>query len=157
MVLAMFRPLGTFALATFGFALLTELGLLPGTWAFLIWPFADRPVFPRLGDLDSRRACDANDKYVLNLQSILIDVDKKPFGPESSRRAPLTAIQNIEFDVSFIESILGYGDVIIETAGGGGKFTFNHVPDRRGVQATINDYLDSRQEARPGATVQGGT
>jgi hypothetical protein len=81
-----------------------------------------------------------NDKFILNIREI-VDVDKKPFGPESSRRAPLSAIQNIEFDVSLIEGILGYGDVIITTAGGGGKFTFEHVPDPRGVQATINNYL----------------
>ena len=62
-------------------------------------------------------------------------------GPESSRRAPIGAIQNIEFDVSFFEGLLGYGDVIITTAGGAGKFTFDHVPDPRGVQATINNYL----------------
>jgi hypothetical protein len=81
-----------------------------------------------------------NDKFMLNIREI-IDVDKKPFGPESSRRAPLSAIQNIEFDVSFIEGLLGFGDVIITTAGGAGKFTFEHVPDPRGVQATINNYL----------------
>jgi PH (Pleckstrin Homology) domain-containing protein len=81
-----------------------------------------------------------NDKFILNIREI-VDVDKKPFGPESSRRAPLSAIQNIEFDVSFIESILRYGDVLITTAGGAGKFTFEHVPDPRGVQATINNYL----------------
>ncbi|MDQ2996762.1 MAG: PH domain-containing protein, partial [Chloroflexota bacterium] len=81
-----------------------------------------------------------NDKFILNIREI-VDVDKKPFGPESSRRAPLSAIQNIEFDVSFIEGLLGYGDVIITTAGGAGKFTFEHVPDPRGIQATINNYL----------------
>jgi len=81
-----------------------------------------------------------NDKFILNIREI-IDVDKMPFGPESSRRAPIGAIQNIEFDVTFFESLLGYGDVIITTAGGAGKFTFDHVPDPRGVQATINNYL----------------
>jgi PH (Pleckstrin Homology) domain-containing protein len=148
MVLAILRPFGTFALATIGLALLTQLGLLPGVWAFLIW----LPItLFCLGWLIWIREEHVNDKYVLNLQTI-IDVDKKPFGPESSRRAPLTAIQNIEFDVSFLESILGYGDVIIETAGGGGKLTFHHVPDPRGVQATINDYLTyakKRDQERP--------
>jgi hypothetical protein len=90
-----------------------------------------------------------NDVYVLNRQNI-IDVDRKPFGPENVRRAQLGAIQDISFDVSFIESILGFGTVVITTGGaGGGRFTFNHVPDPRGVQATINDYLtDFRKHER---------
>ncbi|HWQ15353.1 MAG TPA: PH domain-containing protein [Roseiflexaceae bacterium] len=90
-----------------------------------------------------------NDVYVLNRQTI-IDVDRRPFGPESVRRAQLGAIQDISFDVSFIESLLGFGTVVITTGGaGGGRFTFNHVPDPRGVQATINDYLtDFRKHER---------
>jgi hypothetical protein len=69
-------------------------------------------------------------------------VDKKPFGPENRRRAPLSSIQDITFNVTFIENLLGYGDVVIQTGGaGGGTFTFYHVPNPRGVQATLNDYL----------------
>ena len=45
----------------------------------------------------------------------------EPASFASGPRAPLSAIQNIEFDVSFVESLLGYGDVIITTAGGAGK------------------------------------
>jgi hypothetical protein len=82
-----------------------------------------------------------NDVYILNRQNI-IDVDRRPFGPENSRRAPLSSIQDISFDISFVESVLGYGTVIIKTGGaGGGDFTFTDVPDPRNVQATINDYL----------------
>ncbi|MEN9936535.1 MAG: hypothetical protein RLZZ387_3114 [Chloroflexota bacterium] len=90
-----------------------------------------------------------NDVYILNRQTI-IDVDRKPFGPESTRRAQLGAIQDISFDISFIESLLGFGTVVVTTGGaGGGKFTFNHVPNPRGVQATINDYLtDFRKHER---------
>lgn len=88
-----------------------------------------------------------NDVYVLN-RSTIIDVDRKPFGPESVRRAQLGAIQDISFDISFIESLLGYGTVVVRTGGaGGGMFTFNHVPDPRGVQATINDYLTDFRKA----------
>jgi hypothetical protein len=90
-----------------------------------------------------------NDVYILN-RTTIIDVDRRPFGPESVRRAQLGAIQDISFDVSFIESLLGYGTVVVRTGGaGGGMFTFNHVPDPRGVQATINDYLtDFRKSER---------
>ena len=31
--------------------------------------------------------------------------------------------------------------MLIVTGGAGGKFTFKHVPDPRGVESTINDYL----------------
>jgi hypothetical protein len=90
-----------------------------------------------------------NDKYILNRSSI-IDIDRRPLGPENVRRAQLAAIQDIYFDVSFIESILGFGTIRVRTGGaGGGEFTFNHVPDPRGVQATINDYLtDFRKHER---------
>jgi hypothetical protein len=136
LLLAMLRPIGTLILATVAVVLVIRLGLLTPGLALLIWlPFA---LFA-IGWIFWIREEHENDKYILNRQNI-IDVDKRPFGPERSRRGPLGAVQDIIFDVSFIEGLLGYGDVIIDT-GGGGKFTFHHVPDPRGVQATINDYL----------------
>ncbi len=80
-----------------------------------------------------------NDVYILNKREI-IDVDQKPFGPVDRRTAPIDRIQNISFDVTFLEQLLGFGTVKIQT-GGSGDFTFNHVPDPRGVQAMVNDYL----------------
>jgi Bacterial PH domain len=80
-----------------------------------------------------------NDVYILNKREI-IDVDQKPFGPIDRRSAPIDRIQNISFDVTFIEQLLGFGTVKVQT-GGSGDFSFNHVPDPRGVQAMINDYL----------------
>jgi hypothetical protein len=137
MLQAIARPYFSFLLPALALWFFTRLGLLSPAVALFIgvviaivtlaWGFWIREEHE-------------NDKFILNIREV-VDVDKKPFGPESSRRAPLSAIQNIEFDVSLIEGILGYGDVIITTAGGGGKFTFEHVPDPRGVQATINNYL----------------
>lgn len=83
-----------------------------------------------------------NDIYVLSSTNV-IDVEKKPFGPEARRTASLGALNNISFETTFISNLLGYGDVILETAGGGGKFTFNHVPFPRDVVAKINDYYVS--------------
>jgi uncharacterized membrane protein YdbT with pleckstrin-like domain len=80
-----------------------------------------------------------NDVYILNRREI-IDVDRRPFGPVNRRSAPIDRIQNISFDIKFVEQLLGFGTVRIQT-GGSGDFSFNHVPDPRGVQATINDYL----------------
>lgn len=91
-----------------------------------------------------------NDTYILTRREI-VDVDKRPFGPVNRRSAPLDNIQDISFDISFLESLLGYGTVKIRTGGGGGgnEFTFNHVPNARDVQMTINDYLtDFRKSKR---------
>jgi len=45
--------------------------------------------------------------------------------------------------------------VIITTAGGAGKFTFEHVPDPRGVQATINNYLSYFKRRETERTLKG--
>jgi len=131
------RPFFTFLFPALVLWFLVRLGLLlPAIALVLVFLIALVTLFWGLWIREEHE----NDKFILNIREI-IDVDKKPFGPESSRRAPLSAVQNIEFDVSFVESLLGYGDVIITTAGGAGKFTFEHVPNPRGVQATINNYL----------------
>jgi len=146
MALALARPVLSFLLVLVAVLMLgslgvlsTELGVAVLGVAFLVfggWFYWIREEL-------------INDVYVLNRQNI-IDVDRRPFGPENVRRAQLGAIQDISFDISFIESLLGFGTVRIRTGGaGGGEFTFNHVPDPRGVQATINDYLtDYRKHER---------
>lgn len=93
-----------------------------------------------------------NDVYILNRREI-IDVDRRPFGPVDRRSAPIDRIQNISFDIPFIEQLLGYGTVKIQT-GGSGDFTFNHVPDPRGVQALINDYLTDFKRTAEERTLQ---
>ncbi len=138
LALALLRPVSVFllVLVLLGIAAsfeiipaiwLTAIGLLSlgscGFWAF--WVYEEHE----------------HDLYILTRRDIT-DLDKKPFGPESRRRAPLSAIQDVSFDVSFVEASLGFGTIVIETGGAaGGRFTFNHVPDPRNVQATINDYL----------------
>jgi hypothetical protein len=137
LLLDMSSAIGVLILATALLILAIQFGFLGGGAAFVIWlPIA----LICIGRIIWVREEHENDKYILQLDKI-VDVDKKPFGPESSRVAPLGNIQDIAFDQSFVESILGYGDVTILTGGAGGKFTFKHVPDPRGVTATINDYL----------------
>jgi hypothetical protein len=148
---AIARPYFSFLLPALALWVLTRLGLLPLSVALLVgFVIAIVMLFWGLWIREEHE----NDKFILNIREI-VDVDKKPFGPESSRRAPLSAIQNIEFDVSLIEGILGYGDVIITTAGGAGKFTFDHVPDPRGVQATINNYLSYYKRRETERTLKG--
>jgi hypothetical protein len=148
LVIAVLRPVGTFLLATVALVILNRLGMLPGVWAFVLWlPILLACGFWTFWIYEEHE----NDMYILTRNDIS-DVDKKPFGPESRRRAPLSAIQDISYDVGFLENLLGYGDINIQTGGaGGGQFTFHHVPDPRGVQATINDYLtDFRKREKEG-------
>jgi hypothetical protein len=81
-----------------------------------------------------------NDLYILNPTNV-VDVEKKPFGPEDRRQAGLGAITNVSFTTTFISNLLGYGNVVLETAGAGGKFTFDHVPNPDEVVMVINDYI----------------
>ncbi|MGQ9925722.1 MAG: PH domain-containing protein [Chloroflexaceae bacterium] len=89
-----------------------------------------------------------NDKYILALTNV-VDIEKKPFGPEDRRQASLAAITNVRFETTFISNLLGYGDVVLETAGAGGKFTFLRVPRPNQVVSTINEYIvNFRRAAR---------
>jgi hypothetical protein len=80
-----------------------------------------------------------NDLYILT-PSTIIDIQKKPFGPEDRRTARIENIQNVSYTTTFISNLLGYGNVLVETAGSGGKFTFTQVPNPRSVVGIINDY-----------------
>jgi hypothetical protein len=137
LLLDMLPAIGIVLVATFLVIFGFQLGLLSAAAAFWIWLLVALACLARIIWVREEHA---NDKYILQRDKI-IDVDKKPFGPESSRVAPLGNVQDVQFDQSFVENLLGYGDVTITTGGGAGNFTFKHVPDPRNVQATINDYL----------------
>lgn len=84
-----------------------------------------------------------NDIYILE-PSKVIDVQRLPFGLyEDRREATLGVIQNVNASSpNLIASLIGYGDVIIETAGIGGNFTFDHVPDPDQVQRMVFEYRE---------------
>lgn len=116
--------------------LLGSWGLLPTVWmTVLIGALLIAFVLWSLWEVEDYR----NDIYILTPTNI-IDVEKKPLGPEDRRTASLGAITNVSFETTFISNLLGYGNVVVETAGGGGKFTFNHVPNPRDVVAMVNEY-----------------
>lgn len=134
---AQLGPLILLVAGLFGVALLASLAELGAGWVFLAtavvvvgyllwaaWEWEDY----------------RNDKYILTPTNV-IDIEKKPFGPEDQRQASLGAITNVRFETTLISNLLGYGDVILETAGAGGKFTFLHVPRPQRVVMTINEYI----------------
>ncbi len=83
-----------------------------------------------------------NDQYIVT-SSTIVDVEKRPFGPESRRSAGLGTIQTVNYKTTFLSNILGYGDVLVKTAGSGGAFTFKRVPRPREVAATINQHISA--------------
>jgi uncharacterized membrane protein YdbT with pleckstrin-like domain len=84
-----------------------------------------------------------NDIYILEPTKI-IDLQRLPLGLfEDRREATLGVIQNVNASSpNLIARILGYGDVLIETAGLGGNFTFDHVPDPDQVQRLVFEYRE---------------
>lgn len=84
-----------------------------------------------------------NDVYVLEPNRV-IDIERKPlFFYENRREAPLGVIQNVNVSSPNVWArIFGYGNVLIETAGSAGEFTFDHVPDPRDVQRTVFAYQE---------------
>jgi uncharacterized membrane protein YdbT with pleckstrin-like domain len=84
-----------------------------------------------------------NDIYILEPNKI-IDIQRLPFGLfEDRREATLGVIQNVNASSpNVVAQLLGYGDVMIETAGVGGNFTFDHVPDPDQVQRLVFEYRE---------------
>jgi hypothetical protein len=79
------------------------------------------------------------DELVLTTQNI-VDREKTPFGPELRRSADLRAIQNVNYTTSLIGRLLGYGTVIVQTAGKDARLEFEYIPNPRGAVGQIYDY-----------------
>ncbi|NJP06896.1 MAG: PH domain-containing protein [Chloroflexaceae bacterium] len=102
-------------------------GVLVSLLIWFIWAAWEREDF-------------SNDPYILQ-SSQVIDVDKKPFGPENRRSANLGQLQNVTYTTSFFGRWLGYGDVILNTAGKDSDLTFLRLPNPAIVVATINEFV----------------
>ena len=85
-----------------------------------------------------------NDIYILEPTRI-VDVQRLPLGLfEHRREASLAVIQNVSASSpNIIARIFGYGNVLIETAGVGGNFTFDHVPNPDLVQRIVFEYREA--------------
>ena len=87
-----------------------------------------------------------NDIYILT-QDRIVDVDRSPFGigPSSRREARLSAVQNVNLDMSGLwDNAFNIGDVIIQTAGAEGTLTFERVYDPHGVQRDIVNRMEAQ-------------
>ncbi|MGB9880685.1 MAG: cyclic nucleotide-binding domain-containing protein [Anaerolineae bacterium] len=90
-----------------------------------------------------------NDEYIVT-QTSIIDIVKKPlFFDEVRKEASLDMIQNISLKKPGpVAALLDYGDVVIQTAGPGGTFTFAGVHHPAEVQRTIFRRIEAYEEGR---------
>jgi hypothetical protein len=73
----------------------------------------------------------------------ILDIDRKPFGTEERRAAPLDNILGTRYErIGFLGYLLNFGTVYIDV--GSAKFAFEDVLDPAGVQSD----LDSRRLMR---------
>ena len=84
-----------------------------------------------------------NDTYEVGSTDI-VDVEKKPlFFAENRRTARLSEIENIELDIPGpLSYLLNFGNVTLQTAATEGDFTFDAVPDPRGVAEELRRRID---------------
>jgi hypothetical protein len=73
----------------------------------------------------------------------IIDVDKKPFGREEKRSAPLENILNTGVEQNLLQRIFNYGDVVINV--GNTKFIFDGVFNPSAVQREVFERFNSRR------------
>ena len=85
-----------------------------------------------------------NDIFEIN-PSQIIDIDRKPFGKESRRVAPLDSILSIHYEKKgILQVMLNYGTVYISV--GNQQLTFDTVADPSTVQQEIFARMGDRQE-----------
>ena len=135
LLLVMLRPLSLLVLgiALIVFLLIGKMNnlLLLGPGILLILAFIAQSAW----EVEDHR----NDLYILKPNEV-VDIEKLPFGPEDQRTASLGNIVNVSFETSFWGKHLGYGNVLLETAGAKGKFTFDRVPKPKEVVRLIRTY-----------------
>lgn len=120
-----------------------SLGLLAPLWLFLAVAAVLIYVVARAAwKIEDYR----NDMYILTPDKV-IDIEKLPFGPEDRREANLSQVNNISSKTTYVSNFLGYGDVVLSTAGGGGSFTFEKVPKPGEVVNLITEYNVRAQRA----------
>ncbi len=138
MALALLRPIGVTLLAFAALFIVHQAGLLSTMlqWVITIALALFFALWAAYEIEDYR-----NDRYILSATNIT-DIEQKPWGPSSRRNASLGAIQNVNSHTTLWSRLLGYGDVLLETAGASGQFTFRAIPEPDKVVATINSYRD---------------
>jgi uncharacterized membrane protein YdbT with pleckstrin-like domain len=72
--------------------------------------------------------------YVLTTERIIV---RRGMVARSGTEIPLENIVNVLFSQTIVERLLGYGDLVIESAGSQGQSRLTDIPDPQGVQSEV--------------------
>jgi uncharacterized membrane protein YdbT with pleckstrin-like domain len=89
--------------------------------------------------------------YVLTSERIIV---RKGMIARSGTEIPLENINNVLFSQRVIERMLGYGDVIVESAGSMGQSVLDNIPDPEAFQSEIYATRELRSLQLKGGTQQ---
>ncbi len=79
--------------------------------------------------------------YVLTTERIVV---RDGVITRSSTEIPLESINNVLFSQSIVERLLGYGDVLIESAGSQGQSRLTDIPDPEAFQSEVYRVREAR-------------
>jgi uncharacterized membrane protein YdbT with pleckstrin-like domain len=89
--------------------------------------------------------------YVLTSERIIV---RKGMVARSGTEIPLENINNVLFSQRVLERLLGYGDVIVESAGSMGQSVLDNIPDPEAFQSEIYSAREVRSLHLKGGTGQ---
>jgi hypothetical protein len=133
-----FAPVSLLIVCLVLLVLALQASLLVGLWAGLVGLVLCLICFAWAA---YRYSDTRNDLFILTPDS-LIDVEKKPFGPENRRSASLGRVQNVLYNTTYVGQFLGYGTIVVQTAGNSAGLTFPFIPKPREAVGLISDYMN---------------
>jgi uncharacterized membrane protein YdbT with pleckstrin-like domain len=89
--------------------------------------------------------------YVLTSERIIV---RKGMIARSGTEIPLENINNVLFNQRVLERMLGYGDVIVESAGSMGQSVLDNIPDPEAFQSEVYATRELRSLQLKGGTQQ---
>jgi uncharacterized membrane protein YdbT with pleckstrin-like domain len=89
--------------------------------------------------------------YVLTSERIIV---RKGMIARSGTEIPLENINNVLFNQRVLERMLGYGDVIVESAGSMGQSVLDNIPDPEAFQSEVYATRELRSLQLKGGTKQ---
>lgn len=92
--------------------------------------------------------------YVLTTERI---IRREGLVSRASTEIPLENINNVLFTQSVMERLLGFGDVLIESAGSQGQTHLHDIPDPEGFQSQVYRTREARSMHLKGSGNRGGS